>query len=415
MRIGIAFGCFIPLHVGHKAMIERAIKENDKVIIGVCGYDKDRGKNFVPFRDRLKLIKKIYKDQIVVAIDDTKLGLDGTFTLHNWELWATELFTQADKYLPKTEDYQYTWYTGEVEYAYDLNRLYPTHEFTVIDRNRLPISGTIIREHWREYTEFIDPVYLKYLNEKFPFNAKEEIYNVVNWIQDWFKDNGPTASAVIGISGGKDSTIVAMLLVKALGKDRVYGVLMPNGKQKDIGDSLKVVQTLDIPYSIINIEKAFNGLVGEFDNPSDDVIINIPPRLRMTTLYAIAQNKKILPNGGRVVNTCNKSEDYVGYSTKFGDSVGDFSPCSDFLVTEMLQIGDELIKEFPIPYNLIHKTPSDGLCGKTDEDNLGFTYAELDKYILTREIDDIKKKENIDRRHILNLHKLNPMPMYKRI
>lgn len=238
------------------------------------------------------------------------------------------------------------------------------------------------------------------------FNAKVEINNIINWIKDWFNENGKNASAVIGISGGKDSTIIAKLLVNALGKDRVFGVLMPNGEQKDISDSKRVVELLGINYKIVNIKDAYNSLINQLENPSEDTKINIAPRLRMTTLYAIAQS---LPNGGRVCNTCNASEDYVGYSTKYGDSAGDFSPCSSYLVTEMLQIGDEL----GLPYDLIHKTPSDGLCGKTDEDNLGFTYAELDHYIQTGEIDEDKKK-NIDRRHMLNLHKLKLMPSYKR-
>ena len=239
------------------------------------------------------------------------------------------------------------------------------------------------------------------------FDAEFEIEQIKNWIRNWFAENGPKASAVIGISGGKDSTIVAKLLVDALGKDRVIGVMMPNGIQKDISDSQRVVDLLGIKSYIINIEDAYNGLLRQLDNPSEDTKINMPPRLRMTTLYAIAQS---LPNGGRVANTCNYSEDYVGYSTKFGDSAGDFSPCCEYTVTEMLQIGDAL----GLPTELVRKIPSDGLCGKTDEDNLGFTYVELDHYIETDEIDDPVKKENIDRRHRLNLHKLQPMPKYKR-
>lgn len=240
------------------------------------------------------------------------------------------------------------------------------------------------------------------------FDVNFEIDGIKDWIRNWFDHNGPKASAVIGISGGKDSTIVAKLLVDALGKDRVIGVMMPNGDQKDISDSQRVIDLLGIKSYTINIEDAFKGLLGQLNNPSEDTIINIPPRLRMTTLYAIAQS---LPNGGRVCNTCNCSEDYVGYSTKFGDSAGDFSPCSEFTVTEMLEIGDAL----GLPADLVHKTPSDGLCGKTDEDNLGFTYAELDHYITTGEIDNQTKKDNIDRRHKLNLHKLNQMPKYSRI
>ena len=249
------------------------------------------------------------------------------------------------------------------------------------------------------------------------FDVNFEIEGIKEWIRDWFNQNGPKASAVIGISGGKDSTIVAKLLVDALGKDRVVGVIMPNGVQKDISDSHEVCSLLGIKSYIVNIGNTYQAILSDIENKdsepldipiSEDTKINIAPRLRMTVLYAIAQS---LPNGGRVCNTCNCSEDYVGYSTKYGDSAGDFSPCCEFTVTDMLQIGDAL----GLPKELVHKTPSDGLCGKTDEDNLGFTYAELDHYIETGEIDDPKKKENIERRHRLNLHKVSPMPKYERI
>ncbi len=240
-------------------------------------------------------------------------------------------------------------------------------------------------------------------------DPNEQIEKITNWIRDWFDENGKTASAVIGLSGGKDSTIVAALLVKALGKDRVVGVMMPNGEQKDIADSQKVAELLDIKTYTVNIAPAVGGEKKALEEAgvtmSNDANINTPPRIRMTTLYAIAQS---LPNGGRVANTCNKSEDYVGYSTKYGDAAGDFSPCSDFLVSEMLMIGDAL----GLPNDLIHKTPSDGLCGLSDEDKLGFTYATLDKYILTGECEDAALKEKIDRLHAINLHKLKTIPMY---
>lgn len=240
------------------------------------------------------------------------------------------------------------------------------------------------------------------------FDAHKEIQGIVGWIKDWFEKNGPEANAVLGISGGKDSTIVAALLVKALGPDRVIGVLMPNGAQPDIADSYKVVELLGIHHTIVNIKDAYDGLIKQLHMPTDDTKINIPPRLRMTTLYAVAQS---LPMGGRVINTCNKSEDYVGYSTKFGDSVADCAPCAEYTVTEMLQIGDTL----GLPKELIHKTPSDGLCGQTDEDKLGFTYAELDEYIATGAIEDKDKQAKIIKLHRMNLHKLAPMPKYARV
>ncbi len=244
------------------------------------------------------------------------------------------------------------------------------------------------------------------------FNAAKEIDNIVAWIRNWFEENGPKADAVIGISGGKDSSIVAALLCRALGKERVVGVLMPNGEQKDIADSKKVVEALGIRHYIVNINEAvegeYNALRAAGVEVGKDAIINTPPRIRMTTLYAVAQS---LPMGGRVTNTCNRSEDWVGYSTKYGDAAGDFSPCSDYLVCEMLQIGDALEE---LPAELIHKTPSDGLSGMSDEDKLGFTYATLDKYVLTGVCEDEATKEKIDRLHRLNLHKLQTIPMYKR-
>ena len=243
------------------------------------------------------------------------------------------------------------------------------------------------------------------------FNAQKEIENIVAWIRDWFDNNGPKASAVIGLSGGKDSTIVAALLVRALGKERVVGVLMPDGEQKDIEDSKHVAELLGIKSYVVNIAAATAGmkqcLADAGVELGKDAVINTPPRIRMATLYAIAQS---LPMGGRVANTCNASEDYVGYSTKYGDAAGDFSPCADFCVTEMRAIGDAL----GLPNELIHKTPSDGLSGMSDEDKLGFTYDALDKYILTGVCEDADLKKRIDHLHDINLHKLKTIPTYKR-
>ncbi len=243
------------------------------------------------------------------------------------------------------------------------------------------------------------------------FNAKKEAADLVEWIRSWFEENGPSADAVIGLSGGKDSTVCAYLLVEALGVDRVTGVMMPDGVQADISDSRKVARELGIRAYEVNIHDAVAAVKKEitdlFDGEiSSDTRINIPPRIRMTTLYAIAQS---LPRGGRVVNTCNASEDYIGYSTKYGDAAGDVGVLSDYVVSEVLQIGDAL----GVPKDLLYKAPSDGLCGKTDEDNLGFTYSALDEYIITGKGVDQATKENIDRRHRLNLHKLRVLPYHK--
>lgn len=238
------------------------------------------------------------------------------------------------------------------------------------------------------------------------FNAEKVKNDCVNWIRTFFKENGDGCNAVVGISGGKDSSVVAALCVEALGKDRVIGVLMPNGEQADIDCAIKLVNHLNIKYYTINIKSAVEGVLKSMPEDMEitsQTIQNIPPRIRMTTLYAISQS-----NNGRVANTCNLSEDYVGYSTRYGDAAGDFSPCSNLTVAEVKEIGHIL----NLPYDLVEKTPIDGLCGKTDEENLGFTYAELDKYIRTGEIDDKEKKENIDRRHKNNLFKLKMMPSF---
>lgn len=213
---------------------------------------------------------------------------------------------------------------------------------------------------------------------------------------------------MIGISGGKDSTIAAALCVEALGKESVIGVLMPNGIQYDIQDSYKVVESLGINYHMVNIGDTVFALTDQLEgiiHVSEQTRVNMPARIRMTTLYAIAQS---LPNGGRVVNTCNRSEDFVGYSTKFGDSAGDFSPLANLMVHEVIQIGHEL----PIPVELVDKTPSDGLCGKTDEDNLGFTYAQLDDYITHGTCGIMSIDNKIEVMHRQNLHKLQPMPYF---
>ena len=242
------------------------------------------------------------------------------------------------------------------------------------------------------------------------FNAEKVANEIVEWVRDLFeKTASPTTNAVIGISGGKDSSVAAAVCVKALGKDRVIGVLMPQGEQADISFSHLLVNTLGIKSYTVNIGDTVTSFMNELKKhvePSNQAIVNTPARIRMTTLYAIAAC-----NNGRVVNTCNLSEDWVGYSTKYGDAAGDFSPLSDLTVTEVLQVGEFL----GLPKELVHKVPIDGLCGKTDEENLGFTYAMLDKYI--RGEDDLSSvpeiKEKIDRMHKANLHKLQLMPKYE--
>ena len=238
------------------------------------------------------------------------------------------------------------------------------------------------------------------------FNAEKVKNECVAWIRDFFEKNGKDCNAVVGISGGKDSSIAAALCVEALGKDRVIGVLMPQGEQHDIDMAYMLVNHLGIKHYVVNVKDAVDGILNSL--PSDlevtaQTVQNIPPRIRMSTLYAVSQSVN-----GRVCNTCNLSEDWVGYSTRYGDSVGDFSPMSNLTVTEVKEIGHLL----GVPKELVEKTPIDGLCGKTDEENLGFTYAELDRYIRTGEIEDLNKKELIDKKHKANLFKLELMPSF---
>ena len=238
----------------------------------------------------------------------------------------------------------------------------------------------------------------------YAFDAKKTKDECVRWIRNFFEENGPGCNAVLGISGGKDSSIVAALCVEALGKDRVIGVLMPNGEQADIDMAKLLVKHLGIRHYIVNIKDAVDGIVKNIPfELSEQSRVNLAPRIRMSTLYAVSQS-----NNGRVANTCNLSEDWVGYSTRYGDSVGDFSPCSHLTVQEMKTIGRLL----GLPAVLVDKVPIDGLCGKTDEDNLGFTYAELDRYIREGLIEDPAKKEKIDRMHRINAFKLQLMPAF---
>ena len=237
------------------------------------------------------------------------------------------------------------------------------------------------------------------------FDAEKVKNECTAWIRDFFEKNGPGCNAVVGISGGKDSSVVAALCVEALGRDRVIGVLMPCGEQSDLDKAQLLVDTLGIKHYIINIKDAVEGVIKNIPfELQDQSRINLPPRIRMATLYAVSQS-----NNGRVANTCNLSEDWVGYSTRYGDSVGDFSPCSMLTVNEVKQIGRLL----GLPAVLVDKVPSDGLCGKTDEDNLGFTYAVLDRYIREGVIDDPAAKDRIDTLHKRNLFKLQLMPVFK--
>lgn len=241
------------------------------------------------------------------------------------------------------------------------------------------------------------------------FKPELQIDHLVGWIRNYFATNGnKNTKAVIGISGGKDSTIAAALLVRALGPKRVVGVLMPNGEQADIADSYRVCTILGIERYVVNIHDAVEAIYQSVDgcenNDFEDYCIhypvvstNTPARIRMTTLYAIAGIV-----GGRVCNTGNRSEKYVGYTTKYGDLAGDFALFHDYTVRELLQVGD-LLEE--IPHDLIHKAPADGMTGKTDEEKLGFTYEQVDDYLLDGIIPEYDAYRKIVEAHQRNLHK----------
>ena len=253
-------------------------------------------------------------------------------------------------------------------------------------------------------------------------NYRDEKLKDVNAIIEDLKNtcekNG-IKGAVIGISGGKDSTIVAKLMVEVLGKENIVGVLMPNGEQNDIDDSYKVVNILDIPYTVVNIKDAMKGIVENIDfglrsiNNTDKEVeltnpayINIAPRIRMTVLYAIAQS---MGNGWRVIGTTNKSEEYIGWLTKWGDGGCDFEPIIDFTVTELRKLG----KYLGLPIDLVDKTPVDGLTPLSDEDRIGFKYSELDDYINNGTSGNIEIDKKISKMHEYSEHKRNPIPSFK--
>ena len=240
------------------------------------------------------------------------------------------------------------------------------------------------------------------------FCARKTKEALIVWIRAWFEKNGRDCNAVIGISGGKDSSACAALCVQALGKDRVIGVLMPNGTQSDIADSRQLVEYLGIRSVTVNIAGAVDAIHTQLRTAriaaTAQTEINLPPRVRMSVLYAVSQSMN-----GRVINTCNLSEDWVGYSTRYGDSAGDVSLLGKLTVQEVKALG----REMGLPENLVEKTPSDGLCGSSDEQKLGFSYAVLDRYIREGDCEDPVIREKIDELHRANRFKLELIPVFE--
>lgn len=254
------------------------------------------------------------------------------------------------------------------------------------------------------------------------FDPYREIDHIQEQIKEYF---GSNRVAVIGMSGGKDSTIAGKLLVNALGADRVIGVLMPDGEQSDFDMAMRAIDELGMTDNaiVVNIGDVTKACYDTLNNAyklnnqhdkgikfevTDNVTINTPPRMRMSMLYAIAASQ---PNDARVINTCNASEDYIGYSTKHGDAAGDFAVLQEYTVSEIYAIGDAL----GINKELVHKKPSDGLCGLCDEDRFGFSYEDLDEFIVTGIAPTDEIRDKIVHMHNANLHKLVPMPKVHRL
>lgn len=246
----------------------------------------------------------------------------------------------------------------------------------------------------------------------------DKLNKILEWMSD-YRDKSQCRGVVIGLSGGKDSTVVALLAKRVFG-DNVFAILMPNGVQKDISDSIEIAEGLKLNYRIVNIETVYNIFNHVVEDKKDDTIsktdfvencpkitdkakTNIPPRLRMAILYAVAQTL-----GYRVIGTGNKSEAYIGWTTKYGDSAYDFNPIGDLLCTEVVEVGKILANQFGLDTKFVEKKPSDGLCGKSDEESFGFTYEQLDNYIkgnYDAVPDDVKKA--IKNKHLASEHKRN--------
>ena len=239
------------------------------------------------------------------------------------------------------------------------------------------------------------------------FNAKKVTDDCINWIKDYFKVNGPTSKAVVGISGGKDSSVVAALCVEALGRDRVLGVMMPQNIQPDIDMSYKLAAFLGIQYSVINIGSATDALYKAIEleqfTINSTAKTNTPARMRMATLYAIAAIVD-----GRVANTCNLSEDYVGWATTHGDMAGTFAPLAYLTTDEVIAVGREL----GLLSGFLTKVPEDGLCGKSDEEAFGFTYDQLNAYIHEGSSGDAEVDAKIMQMHKNSRWKYAPVPEF---
>lgn len=236
---------------------------------------------------------------------------------------------------------------------------------------------------------------------------------IIKWLEE-YRDNTQCRGVVLGISGGKDSTTVAMLAKKVWGDD-VVGIMMPDGGQVDLNDSVAICSSLNLRHALVNIGGTVTQILHSinasvpFVDVNQKAITNIPPRVRMTTLYAIAQTL-----GYRVIGTGNASEAYIGWTTKWGDSAYDLNPIAGLTCGEVVEVGLDLAKEFGLDEQYITKKPSDGLTGINDEDNFGFTYKELDGLINGNLSVSEEVSEKIRAMHEVSEHKRHPPCCFKK-
>lgn len=239
------------------------------------------------------------------------------------------------------------------------------------------------------------------------FDAKKVKDDLVLWLRNYYNNNGNPLNAVVGCSGGKDSSVVLAALVEAIGTERIYPILMPNGTQSDIEDSYKICDLLGLKPYLCNIEDGYNGILESISNEfsvSNQAKINLAPVIRMATLKAISQSVN-----GRFTCNGNLSEAYLGWFTLNGDDQGNIKPLANLTVTEVIAVG----KELGLPDWVVDKVPSDGLCGSTDEEKMQISYSKLDNYIRTGFIEDIEMENRIKDRHCANLFKHQPIPSFK--
>lgn len=436
-RIGLFGGTFNPIHNGHIEIAKKAkvLLNLDRVIFIPAGYPYMKDQSEVAsYGERLEMVKEaisnlnwadwsrveepVAKDNPTYTVNtiryfryinsDTKyfliLGEDAYDQLNTWNEYKEILESVNIVVASRGSD------VVKEKYGY------PTSFYWFFNKNT--ISSTEVRKNIRNNEEFehlVPKSVAEYIiTHKLygcdDFNADKVKTEVVNWIRNKMNGFSLNSKAVIGISGGKDSSVVAALCTEALGKDRVYGVTMPDGDQADFDDSLRLIEYLGIHHVPLNIKAITNAcrmecIFGMGNELTKDALINMPARIRMTMLYMVAQTL----GNAFVINTCNLSEDWIGYSTWHGDSAGDFSPLAKLTSEEVVTIGDVC----GLPYDLTRKTPSDGLCGQTDEDKLGFTYAVLNKYIRTGRIEDKEVKAKIDAMHKKNKFKLEPLDHFE--